>query len=137
MLLILSEYTTKEVFNKNFFKDWRKVMTEKEKETIRDLSQCDFSEINEYYKKLSEEKKNRPKEEKKAEKEKIEEMVKPYQFCTIDGHQEKIGNFRIEPPGLFRGRGEHPKQGKLKTRIHPEDVIINCSKDSNFPVSRI
>ena len=112
-------------------------MTEKERETIRDMSQCDFSEINEYYKKLSEEKKNRSKEEKKAEKEKIEEMVKPYQFCTIDGHQEKIGNFRIEPPGLFRGRGEHPKQGKLKTRIHPEDVIINCSKDSNFPVSRI
>ena len=29
------DYTTKEVFNKNFFKDWRKVMSEKEKEIIR------------------------------------------------------------------------------------------------------
>ncbi len=29
------DYTTKEVFNKNFFKDWRKVMTEKEKDIIR------------------------------------------------------------------------------------------------------
>jgi DNA topoisomerase-1 len=29
------DYTTKEVFNKNFFKDWRKVMTEKEKDVIR------------------------------------------------------------------------------------------------------
>ena len=58
------DYTTKEVFNKNFFKDWRKVMTEKEKEKIRDLSKCDFSEINEYFKKVSEERKNRSKEEK-------------------------------------------------------------------------
>lgn len=28
----------------------------------------------------------------------------------------QIGNFRVEPPGLFRGRGEHPKMGKLKAR---------------------
>lgn len=51
-----------------------------------------------------------------------------YGFCIMDGHKEKIGNFRIEPPGLFRGRGEHPKQGMLKRRVLPEDVIINCSK---------
>ena len=40
------------MFNKNFFKDWRKVMNEKEKEKIRDLSKCDFTEINTYYKKV-------------------------------------------------------------------------------------
>ena len=28
-----------------------------------------------------------------------------------------MGNFRVEPPGLFRGRGEHPKMGQLKARI--------------------
>ena len=97
------DYTTKEMFNKNYFKDWRKMMTEKEKEKIRDLSKCDFSEINEYYKKFSEDRKNRSKEEKKAEKEKNQELADHYGFCTIDGHKEKIGNFRIEPPGLFRG----------------------------------
>ena len=53
------DYTTKEVFNRNFFKDWRKIMTEKEKAIIRDLSKCDFSEINEHFKKISEERKNR------------------------------------------------------------------------------
>ena len=127
------DYTTKEVFNKNFFKDWRRVMTEKEKEKIRDLSKCDFQEINEYFKKVSEERKNRSKEEKKAEKAKNDELSEHYGFCEIDGHKEKIGNFRIEPPGLFRGRGEHPKQGMLKRRVMPEDVIINCSKDSTFP----
>lgn len=127
------DYTTKEVFNRNFLKDWRKVMTEKEREILRDLSKCNFSEINEHFKKVSEERKARGKEERKAEKERNESIQKEYGFCTIDGHIEKIGNFRIEPPSLFRGRGEHPKQGMLKRRVMPEDVIINCSKDSKIP----
>merc|ERR1719431_1466606 len=127
------DYTTKEVFNKNFFKDWRKTMTASEKETIRELSKCDFSEINEHFKKVSEERKSRSKDEKKAEKENNERIVEEYGFCMMDGHKERIGNFRIEPPGLFRGRGEHPKQGMIKRRTMPEDVIINCSKDSNVP----
>eukprot|EP00092_Neocalanus_flemingeri_P041140 GFUD01044798.1.p1 GENE.GFUD01044798.1~~GFUD01044798.1.p1 ORF type:complete len:950 (-),score=387.86 GFUD01044798.1:592-3441(-) len=129
------DYTTKEVFNKNFFKDWRKVMTEKEKDIIRDLSKCDFSEINEHFKKLSEERKSRSKEEKKAEKEQNEAIIVDFGFCTMDGHKEKIGNFRTEPPSLFRGRGEHPKQGMIKRRIMPEDCIINCSKDSEVPLA--
>ena len=51
----------------------------------------------------------------------------------MDGHQEKIGNYRVEPPGLFRGRGEHPKQGCVKNRLDAKDIIINCSKDSKIP----
>lgn len=46
----------------------------------------------------------------------------------MDNHKERIANFRIEPPGLFRGRGDHPKMGMLKRRIRPQDIIINCSK---------
>ena len=62
------------------------------------------------------------------QKEENAALVEEYGFCTMDGHKEKIGNFRIEPPGLFRGRGTHPKMGMLKRRVRPEDVIINCSK---------
>merc|ERR1719427_1706871 len=127
------DYTTKEVFNKNFFKDWRKTMTPEEKEIIRDLSKCDFSEIDAHFKKKSEERKARSKEEKNAEKEKNAAIIEDMGFCMMDGHREKIGNFRTEPPSLFRGRGEHPKQGMIKRRIRPEDVIINCSKDSAIP----
>jgi DNA topoisomerase-1 len=28
----------------------------------------------------------------------------------------------VEAPGLFRGRGDHPKMGKLKTRILLHDI---------------
>ncbi len=127
------DYTEKKVFNDNFFGDWRKVMSPEERSVIKDLSKCNFDQINVYYKEVSEARKARSKEEKKAEKEKNEAIQKEYGFCIIDGHKEKIGNFRIEPPSLFRGRGEHPKQGKLKRRVVPEDVIINCSADSNVP----
>lgn len=47
----------------------------------------------------------------KAERDKVEE---PYTTCLLDGRKEKVGNFKAEPPGLFRGRGEHPKKGYLK-----------------------
>lgn len=63
-----------------------------------------------------------------ALKEEGSRLTEEYGYCLLDGHREKIGNFRVEPPGLFRGRGEHPKMGKLKKRIHSVDVIINCSK---------
>ena len=51
----------------------------------------------------------------------------------IDGRKEKVGNYRVEPPGLFRGRGEHPKMGRIKKRIMPEDITINCGKDAKVP----
>ncbi|KPJ12715.1 DNA topoisomerase 1 [Papilio machaon] len=127
------DYTTKSTFNNNFFADWRKMMTHEEAKLIKDLNKCDFKEMHAYFLSVSEKNRNRTKEEKAAIKAKNEEIQKEYGFCTIDGHKEKIGNFRIEPPGLFRGRGEHPKMGMLKRRVMPEDVLINCSKDSKIP----
>lgn len=44
-----------------------------------------------------------------------------------------MGNFRVEPPGLFRGRGEHPKMGKFKKRIFPRDITINIGKGVPIP----
>lgn len=127
------DYTKKDVFNNNFFNDWRKFMTDAEKTKIRDLKKCDFSHVYEYFKKKSEERKAMSKEEKKALKEESAKIKKDYGFCIWDGHKQPIGNYKIEPPGLFRGRGEHPKMGMVKRRTRPEDVIINCGKDSKIP----
>ncbi|NXM30048.1 TOP1M topoisomerase, partial [Oxyruncus cristatus] len=127
------EYTTKEIFQNNFFHDWRKEMTPEEQEIIQDLSKCDFSEIHKYFVDKSEARKALPKEEKQKLKEEADKIQEEYGFCILDGHREKIGNFKTEPPGLFRGRGDHPKMGMLKKRIMPEDVVINCSKDSKIP----
>ncbi|KAG8538865.1 hypothetical protein GDO81_021878 [Engystomops pustulosus] len=122
------EYTTKEIFQKNFYTDWKSQMTKEEQKNIKQLHKCDFSEIHKYFFDKNEARKALPKEEKQKLKEETNKIQEEYGFCILDGHREKIGNFKIEPPGLFRGRGDHPKMGMLKLRILPEDVIINCSK---------
>ncbi|EFP02768.1 CRE-TOP-1 protein [Caenorhabditis remanei] len=127
------EYSTMDAFNKNFMKDWRKVMTTGERERIVDLKKCDFRAIDVYQKEQREIRKAMTKEEKLKIKEEKEGEVKIYGIAVIDGHRQKIANFRIEPPGVFRGRGGHPKMGMLKRRIRPEDVIINCGKDTEIP----
>uniref|UniRef100_A0A8C3AS63 DNA topoisomerase I n=1 Tax=Cyclopterus lumpus TaxID=8103 RepID=A0A8C3AS63_CYCLU len=128
------EYTTKKVFRENYFKDWRKEMTNEERSLIKDLNKCDFGEIHAMHKAKVEARKNMTKEEKLVLKEANQKVVEEYGYCLLDHHKERIGNFKIEPPGLFRGRGEHPKQGMLKKRIQPEHVIINCSKEARIPV---
>ncbi|KAM7002876.1 DNA topoisomerase I, mitochondrial [Tautogolabrus adspersus] len=128
------EYTTKTVFRENFFTDWREEMTHEERKLIQDLNKCDFGELSAMHKAKVEARKNTTKEEKLALKEANQRIVDEYGFCLLDQHKERIGNFKIEPPGLFRGRGEHPKQGMLKKRIQPEDVIINCGQEACIPV---
>ncbi|XP_061463065.1 DNA topoisomerase I, mitochondrial isoform X5 [Rhineura floridana] len=127
------DYTTKEIFKNNFFNDWTKEMTPEERKKIKRLEKCNFKEIHKYFVDKHEAQKALPKEEKQKLKEEAEKIQEEYGYCIIDGHREKIGNFKTEPPGLFRGRGDHPKMGMLKKRIIPEDVIINCSKDSKVP----
>lgn len=127
------EYTSKEIFNKNFFKDWRKFMTDEERKIISDLKKCDFTNMHEHFKRLSEERKAMSKEEKKALKAAQDKITDEYGIAIVDGHKQKIGNFRLEPPGLFRGRGNHPKMGKVKRRVEAEDIIINIGKKAKIP----
>lgn len=127
------EYTSKDIFNDNFFKDWRKAMSSSERDKIKDLKKCNFRPMYRHFTEISEQNRNRTKEQKLKIKEENEALLKEYGTCIIDGHKEKIANFRIEPPGLFRGRGEHPKMGMVKRRVMPGDVIINCSKESKYP----
>ncbi|XP_031560302.1 DNA topoisomerase I, mitochondrial-like [Actinia tenebrosa] len=132
--MLQHDYTGKEIFNENFFHDWRKEMTEEERKTIKDLKKCDFKEMFSYYDQKNEERKNMTKEEKQVIKKNNEVILNEYGYCVMDGHKQRVGNFKIEPPGLFRGRGDHPKQGKLKKRVMPEDIIINIGKGAKVPV---
>ncbi|KAF5924776.1 hypothetical protein HPG69_014819 [Diceros bicornis minor] len=130
------EYTTKEVFQNNFFSDWRKVcaeMTAEERRVIKHLDKCDFTEIHRHFVDRTAARKALSREERQKLKEEAEKLQQEFGYCTLDGHREKIGNFKTEPPGLFRGRGDHPKMGMLKRRVLPEDVTINCSRDSKIP----
>ena len=79
-------------------------------------------------------KKEITKEEKLKKKQKNEAISKKYSYAIIDGCLEKVGNFRIEPRSIFRGRGEHPKSGMIKEIICPEDITLNISSNAPVPM---
>ncbi len=140
-MLHLTVNTENPTFQKNFFADFREVLQQTggargpdgQKMSIKEFAKLDFKPMFEHYKAQSEARKNRSKEEKKAEKEEKAKIEAAYLFCKWDGRKEKVGNFRVEPPGLFRGRGEHPKTGKVKKRVMPEQVTINIGRDAIVP----
>ncbi|KAL0583243.1 hypothetical protein ABG067_006851 [Albugo candida] len=123
---------TRKIFNQNFFQDLQKLLGKNH--IIKDFDLCDFSLIRQHLDITREEKKNRTKEEKQLEKERKELDQFTNGFAIVDGHLEKVGNYRIEPPGLFRGRGEHPKTGTLKERVLPEEVTVNVGISDRVPV---
>ncbi|KAL3202360.1 hypothetical protein MRX96_042525 [Rhipicephalus microplus] len=81
----------------------------------------------------AEQRKAMTKQQKQAIKLQRDKLEQKYGYCIVDGHRQKIANFKIEPPGLFCGRGQHPNMGMLKRRVQPEDVIINIGKDAPVP----
>lgn len=157
--MIQTQHAENPKFQENFFKDFQDVVKASggafntagkvrkpdpkpstitkingvQKIKLTDFSKCDFTAMFEYFEMKKEEKKKLTTAEKKAIKAERDEMEKPYTFCILDGRKEKVGNFRIEPPGLFRGRGDHPKTGKLKHRVQPEQVTINIGKGVKVP----
>ncbi|TAQ89725.1 hypothetical protein B7494_g1956 [Chlorociboria aeruginascens] len=128
-------------FQKNFFADFTESVKNtggaKDKDgnkiAIKEFSKLDFKPIFNYYDGKSTERKARSTAEKKAEKAAKDEAEAPYTHCLWDGRREQVGNFRVEPPGLFRGRGEHPKTGRVKKRVLPEQITINIGKEATVP----
>lgn len=122
-----SQYGKNPVFQKNFFRDFLVVLKAGRKaakvsgtalpadtSVIESFDKCDFSKIAAYLVEQKELKKNKTKEDRAREKEAKKATEDVYGWAILDGRKEKVGNFRIEPPGLFRGRGEHPRTGSLK-----------------------
>jgi len=112
-----TDYIKKPQFKKNFWKDFKKIL---KNDNIKTLDACDFKYFTRYLE-------NKPKIEKNISDD------ESYKFAYIDGKKTSVGNFRVEPPGIFLGRGDHPKLGKIKFRIYPEDVILNLDKSTPVP----
>jgi DNA topoisomerase-1 len=129
---INTDYMNNSSFKKNFWKDFKTTLPSNL--NIQTLDDIDFTLIKNYLIREKEIKASMSKDEKEKIKKTQEEIDEPYKFCIIDGVQQQVGNFKIEPPGIFLGRGTHPKIGRIKKRITPEDIIINLSKDAPVPV---
>mmetsp|Transcript_61717 Transcript_61717/g.93157 ORF Transcript_61717/g.93157 Transcript_61717/m.93157 type:complete len:719 (-) Transcript_61717:132-2288(-) len=122
---------TSKIFIKNFFTDFKEMLGRKH--VIKDFTKCDFGPIRRHLNEQKMIKKAITDEERKANKEDRNQAMFKFGFAIVDGHIEKVGNYNMEPPGAFRGRGEHPKMGKLKSRVLPEQVSLNLSECSAIP----
>jgi DNA topoisomerase-1 len=130
-----TDYDSSNTFRKNFWKELKPTLPTNL--NIDSLDKIDFTPIKNYLIMEKEKKANMTKEEKELAKKKQDEIEEPYKYCIIDGVQQQVGNYKIEPPGIFLGRGTHPKIGKIKKRIVPEDVTINLSADAKVPKPNI
>ncbi|CAL5221032.1 g3151 [Coccomyxa viridis] len=124
-------YLEKQQFLDNFWADWKPLLGKGH--VIQSLKKCDFSPIYEWHMAEREKRKGLAKEEKAHLKQEKDEAEAKYKYALVDGRKEQLGNFRVEPPGLFRGRGDHPRMGKLKARIYPRDITINIGKGVPVP----
>jgi DNA topoisomerase-1 len=139
-----NELSQKEIPRKNFFREFKNaiknsISSEEYKEKFENskLEDFDFSPIYEYQQAQKEKQKNRLPEEKLIEKEKKAQLTESLGLAFIDGYAEKISNYMVEPPGIYRRRGDHPGSGKIKKRILPEDVSINVGADDPVPICNL
>jgi DNA topoisomerase-1 len=122
------------VFVKNFFGDFCRALGLEETLGPQDF---DFSEVVKWVENERKKKESMTKEEKKrlAEERKRlrEENREKYGYVLINGERVELGNYAVEPPCIFVGRGKHPLRGRWKPRIYPEDVVLNLSPDAPTP----
>jgi len=128
-----TDYVKDEVFAKNFGDDFSKAMGL----SSAKISDFDFSEIDKWVEAERAKRETMSREEKKklaeARKEIREENKQKYGYAEVNGLVVEIGNYTVEPPSIFMGRGTHPMRGKWKPRVNYEDITLNLSKDSPTP----
>ncbi|AXN90922.1 DNA topoisomerase type 1B [Namao virus] len=119
-----TEYIKIPAFKTNFWHDFKILLKNRPEEkyirTLEDFGQLDFSRIKAYL----------------ATKEKQPvsgDIGEYYGFAIVDGVKQPVGNYRVEPPGIFIGRGKHPQIGKIKPRLYPENFTLNLSADATVP----
>lgn len=126
-----SDYFKNRTFRRNFWRDWKKLLSDDT--PIKNLDDCDFSQIYDHILKTKEQTKALSKEAKQRAKDLKLKIEEKYKTAIVDGIVQPVGNFRMEIPGIFIGRGCHPKLGRIKPRYQPEDVTINIDKQCPVP----
>lgn len=116
-----SEYVKDTIFNNNFYSCLKlelpkEYLTKKFPDDYKQLILKIVNYTNSH--KLTD-------EQKLANKEIREKNKKKYGFAKVNGIKEPLGNYNVEPPGIFIGRGNNSYMGLWKYRIYPKDVIIN------------
>lgn len=134
-----SAHYEKSQFKSNFFRDFMEIITSTmgRNTGIKSFEKCNFERFVQLLSDRRREKMQISKEDAKMQKQKANEKRAQYKYAMVNGIAEPIGNFMIEPPGIFLGRGDHPRTGCIKKRIMPENVTLNLSHNAIIPTCPI
>lgn len=100
---------------KNFWTDWRPMLTDDQQNTIASLDAVDFSAVDGEY-------------VRSASSSHIDN------FATLDGKPVPLSKHIVDPPTIFFGRGNnHPLDGRFRRRITAQDVTLNLSDGTPPP----
>ena len=131
-----TEYVNDQVFVKNFFHDFLDTLGAKDNPLSAE--DIDFSEIISFVEReklikviLSKEEKKKQAKERKVIREASKEK---YGYALVDGVRTEVGNYTVEPPSIFMGRGKHPLRGRWKPSVDESDIILNLSHDARRPL---
>jgi DNA topoisomerase-1 len=124
------EWTKDQVFNRNFWNDFKKYLTPEHKKVFKQFKKINFEKIR---KKLIELKDSETVKEKNEKKVLSAEKKHDYGYAIVNGIKEPIANFTIEPASLYLGRGQNKKRGSIKRHILPNEVSINIGKEAKVP----
>ena len=128
-----TQYVRDPVFVRNFLKDFLATFDERFRDAT--IEEIDFGEVFQYVDRERELKKDKEYRKKiSAERrKKREELKNIYGYAVVDGKKVEVGNWMVEPPGIFMGRGEHPLRGRWKPRIYEEDITLNLGEEAPIP----
>lgn len=122
---------SRETFQKNFFKDFQDALGPGH--VIQKFELCNFEQIRTHLDLQKSLKKAATDDEKEVVKQQKMQNALAKGYAVVDGRLEKMGNFNMEPPGLFRGRGEHPLTGTVKRRTYADRVSLNIAANAPVP----
>lgn len=110
------------VFKRNFWAGFRAALGRGH--VVRSLDGCDFTMIQQHL---------RDRRARSMKKAVTCQQQSVFDTALVDGRAEPVGNYRVEPPSIFIGRGDHPKAGTIKRRIYPSDITINIGEGEPLP----
>jgi DNA topoisomerase-1 len=128
-----TDYAGDRVFVKNFLRDFSEALG-LDSPRIEDF---DFSEIQRWVEEEKSRKEGMSREERKrlaeTRRKTREANREKYGYAILNGERVEIGNYTVEPPCIFTGRGKHPLRGRWKPRVSCGDIILNLSPDAPTP----
>jgi len=129
-----SPYTEDRAFCSNFMKDFAEALGIKEKIAVEDF---DWTPIVKWIEAERARKANMSNEQKKelaqSRKKVREERKEHYGWAIVNDARMEIGNYAVEPPSIFMGRGKHPMRGRWKPAVTTKDVTLNLSPEAPIP----